>query len=443
MKLIKLLFSSILAISNSQSFLNFLTFGDWGAAGIRKLTNQMEIQSAKNNISFVISTGDNFYMNGVSSINDPIWNTYFQNSFNGPYLSKTNFYCVLGNHDYGYNRAGNVISQMEYNSVDKRWNLPNYWYSKIFNSVCPTGKICDDSFTAHFVFIDTQIFQPTVGNFVYGHPERFTMLKDHMTWFENELRTSTANWLFVVGHYQMYLNQGDNKPLISLLKEKMLKYKVDAYFCGHIHNLQILKLNNENIRYYVSGAGMSARTDNPELKSSAQQLFFGYKKQGFMISKLTKTQMEVGVYFNDGTTPTPNSFIQKAYRKPSNPVTPPMKTTTPITQTTTPITQTPPTIDTFSYIECLCGPRPAKTEFITNKNMNIEFCSKYMTTKEMPYFWVSGIDCGGSVSINMDNYIKGQCNYQCPGNKTEFCGNNLKCISLYKIDGLVNRRRIR
>jgi hypothetical protein len=51
--------------------------------------------------------------------------------------------------------------------------------------------------------------------------------------------------------------------------------------------------------------------------------------------------------------------------------------------------------------------------------------------------------CKNQTMFVLAHFCSGKCNYQCPGNKTEFCGNNLKCISLYKIDGLVNRRRLR
>ncbi|KAI6198513.1 Tartrate-resistant acid ATPase [Aphelenchoides besseyi] len=84
--------------------------------------------------------------------------------------------------------------------------------------------------------------------------------KKQWKWIEEQLRRSTANHLYVVGHYPIH---SVVTKTLQCLKEKldplMRKYKVSAYFAGHNHNLQYFRdskpQNEWQMRYIVSGAG--------------------------------------------------------------------------------------------------------------------------------------------------------------------------------------------
>ena len=81
-------------------------------------------------------------------------------------------------------------------------------------------------------------------------------------WVDSVLAQSSHKWKFVVGHHPVYSGSpkhGSTPELISILKPRMEKYKVDAYFCGHDHDLQHLKDKNETVDYFVSGAGSETR----------------------------------------------------------------------------------------------------------------------------------------------------------------------------------------
>ena len=79
-----------------------LIVGDWGRMGIepQKITAQFMTDFAKANpLDFIVSTGDNFYDNGVTSTSDAHWT----GSFEAVYADSALFapwYVVLGNHDY-------------------------------------------------------------------------------------------------------------------------------------------------------------------------------------------------------------------------------------------------------------------------------------------------------------------------------------------------------
>lgn len=69
-------------------------------------------------IDFVISTGDNFYTNGLTGVDDK----NFEESFSDIYTAKSlqkQWYSVLGNHDY----RGDALAQLSpvLRSIDSRW----------------------------------------------------------------------------------------------------------------------------------------------------------------------------------------------------------------------------------------------------------------------------------------------------------------------------------
>uniref|UniRef100_A0A914C296 Calcineurin-like phosphoesterase domain-containing protein n=1 Tax=Acrobeloides nanus TaxID=290746 RepID=A0A914C296_9BILA len=107
-----------------------------------------------------------------------------------------------------------------------------------------------------------------------------------LSWLEEQLSKSTADFIFVVGHYPIYSvsEHGPNQCLIDKLDPLLRKYNVSAYFAGHDHNLQhirITKRMNESApttsNYIISGAG--SRTDRSSRNSKSvpeHSLLFRY-----------------------------------------------------------------------------------------------------------------------------------------------------------------------
>ena len=70
--------------------LNFLVFGDWGRKGESdqvQVATQMAKAAQDSAAKFVISVGDNFYENGVSSADDEQWRLSFENALPGRVLA--------------------------------------------------------------------------------------------------------------------------------------------------------------------------------------------------------------------------------------------------------------------------------------------------------------------------------------------------------------------
>ncbi len=125
--------------------LNFLIFGDWGRKGQKdqvEVATQMAISADKIDARFIVSVGDNFYDFGVTSVDDPQWQTSFEQVYSTPSL-QVPWQVILGNHDY----RGNCDAQIAYGQTHPRWKMPARYYIQ-------SEKI-DDAVTADFFYIDT------------------------------------------------------------------------------------------------------------------------------------------------------------------------------------------------------------------------------------------------------------------------------------------------
>jgi acid phosphatase len=82
--------------------LNFLAVGDWGRGGAnhqREVAIRMGESAQELDARFVISVGDNFYEDGVTSVDDPAWQASFEKIYDAPSL-QVPWRVILGNHDY-------------------------------------------------------------------------------------------------------------------------------------------------------------------------------------------------------------------------------------------------------------------------------------------------------------------------------------------------------
>ncbi len=85
----------------SSKAINFLVVGDWGRNGQFKqqeVADRMGEAAEQLDAQFILSTGDNFYVNGVASVDDDAWNSSFENVYKAHSLM-VDWHPVLGNHD--------------------------------------------------------------------------------------------------------------------------------------------------------------------------------------------------------------------------------------------------------------------------------------------------------------------------------------------------------
>ena len=233
--------------------LSFLGLGDWGRDGAshqRDVAAAMGVRAAELDSSFIITVGDNFYESGVQSATDPQWKTSYEAVYVAPSL-QTPWYAALGNHDY----RGNPQAQVDYAVTSPRWRMPARYYRQ--RVMTPAGAALD------LFAIDTS---PMVARYAAAGED--AVIRGHVlsqdvaaqrVWLETELAASDAPWKLVFGHHPVHSGgvHGDTAELVAWLKPLLERHGVQAYICGHDHDLQ--HLVDGGVSYVCTGAGSEVR----------------------------------------------------------------------------------------------------------------------------------------------------------------------------------------
>jgi acid phosphatase len=280
---------SLFAADATRGGLNFLIVGDWGRNGEPDQTDvatQMGIAAQTAGARFIISVGDNFYEHGVASATDPQWQRSFETVYVAPSL-QVPWHVALGNHDY----HGDCDAQIEYSKTSKRWNMPARYFVR-------TEKIDADN-AADFFFLDTTPMATLeVGEMMFRGNVVSQDVPKQMAWFEAALKASTAPWKIVIGHHPVFSGgeHGDTPYIVEHILPLLEKYKVQAYFNGHDHDLQHLQAGAVNL--FCSGGGSRPRAQLNDLP----QTKFAKGCSGFAAVTLQKDKMDVQLVDGKGTT---------------------------------------------------------------------------------------------------------------------------------------------
>lgn len=215
-----------------------LVLGDSGTGGPgqRAIATALATRARSVSPAFMLLLGDNFYMKGVRSLEDPLWRTAFEEVYADPALAIP-IYACLGNHD----RGGSIEAELHYHEKNPRWNLPAPDYQ--FSRTLADGTVIE------FFAIDTTPIHD-------GQDESAQLRR-----LDAALARSKARWKIVFGHHPLYANGGSGSDplMIEVLEPIFTRRGVDLYLCGHIHTLEALK-PIAGVHYVVSGAG--AGVDN-------------------------------------------------------------------------------------------------------------------------------------------------------------------------------------
>ncbi|MDR6560100.1 MULTISPECIES: tartrate-resistant acid phosphatase type 5 family protein [unclassified Arcicella] len=294
------LFTSGIAVGQTTELnshagaLNFLVMGDWGRNGAdhqKPVASQMGKVATKIKADFIIATGDNFYPSGVRSEYDPLWKYSFEDIYTD-FSLQWDWFPVLGNHDY----KSNPDAQVAYSKISRRWNMPARYYSKTFSI---NG---DANQQVLIAFIDTN---PLIPEFYKGEYSNAVVSQDstaQKVWLDKTLSNNSPSikWKIVVGHHPLFTatekrrESYDTRAIRASLKSVLDKHKVDAYLCGHDHDLQHL-LPEGKTHYFVSGSA-SEKTPIGTLPISKLAL----SDYGFMVFSATGNKLFVQVINEEG-----------------------------------------------------------------------------------------------------------------------------------------------
>lgn len=266
---------------------SWIVVGDWGRHGEhgqRELAGAMGEAAAHFDIAAVISTGDNFYPDGVASTQDPAWSTSFENVYTAHALHVP-WYSVLGNHDY----HGSVQAQIDYSKISRRWTMP----SRYFAATLAEDITERDSVKVELVFLDTNPMQSDylANGTGYYSDVRQQDTTAQMNWLRTTLQhRDTTAWCVVIGHHPMYSGgkrRGKTTDMLLRFHGVFDVYGVDAYFAGHEHDLQHHD-DGSGVQYFVSGAGSEVRkTGKMEYTKFAQAV------GGFALVTATRASLVV------------------------------------------------------------------------------------------------------------------------------------------------------
>ncbi|MFQ3235666.1 MAG: tartrate-resistant acid phosphatase type 5 [Paraglaciecola sp.] len=272
----------------SPESINFLVLGDWGRNGHyqqRDVAKWMDVAMMQVDGDFIVTTGDNFYSNGVASVSDPYWQSSFEQIYQGPNLFE-NWYAILGNHDY----RGNWQAQIDYSNVSRRWQMPAPYYAKTLE--------LDDGASVLMIFLDTSPLNPE-----YQHEAKYAATQQQdsakqLIWLKHKLAISNATWKIVIGHHPLYSSgkrYGKTSGIRNVLEPILENAKVDVYFAGHEHDLQHNQPVGKYMAHFVSGAGS-------EVRPVAQREFtkFAVSKAGFAAVSVNDKQLDVNFIDTSG-----------------------------------------------------------------------------------------------------------------------------------------------
>lgn len=282
----KLLSGPLYADDIPAGALNFAIIGDWGRQGRpdqKQVGQQMGVACKNAGASFVISVGDNFYERGVTSLDDDHWQRSFETVYDAPSL-QVPWYVILGNHDY----AGNTEPQLAYGKTHPRWIMPARYYTQVYPVDAATHLEC--------FYIDTCPFIEE-----YRHDPEFSDLpaqdaERQLQWLDHSLAKSKAEWKLVFGHHPIYssgLAHGNQPEIIEHILPLLQKHKVQAYFAGHDHDLEHLRVGDLDL--IVSGAGSEHRPVKTPATSP-----FSQAVSGFALASVRPDEMQVRFIDNVG-----------------------------------------------------------------------------------------------------------------------------------------------
>jgi len=273
----------------AEAALPLLLVGDWGRNGHdnqRGVATQMGKTAAAMDSRFTISVGDNFYEDGVTSVDDPQWQSSFEQIYTAPALQRP-WKVILGNHDY----RGNVQAQLDYSAQSHRWQLPARYYTETL--ALPDGA------KAAFYYLDTSPFiKKYLGSKVRIEGQN---TQAQLAWLDAKLAASTAEWNIVIGHHPIYtalensLGEDHDQPdLIARLNPILHKHNVPVYICGHDHCLQAVKMAATT--YIITGAGSQTYTPGPAIRGG-----FASGAHGFMAARLSGAKLDYALIDMHGT----------------------------------------------------------------------------------------------------------------------------------------------
>lgn len=258
----------------------FFSIGDWGRRGSEGQTRVAETMASYSKMfapRAIISTGDNFYEEGITSpIPDGLDDDHFQKSFIDVYshdsLRDVPWYIVAGNNDI----KGHLEPMMEWNG-DTRWHYPSRNYTMTWelpvreniptklrhqtrHSSKPIGSsnlnekvtmiFLDSSPYIEYYYDNVRYLTRASNLSEFDREAQLTWVRDSIIEAKNQYNT-----VVVVSHHPLYSpgQDGGAPEMKSLFGEMFRELGVDIVLSGHNHLLAYSY--DGTVEHIVSGGG--------------------------------------------------------------------------------------------------------------------------------------------------------------------------------------------
>ncbi len=260
----------------------FIVFGDFGTgrSDQHRVAEAMARKAKQDGLDFMVTVGDNFYENGVTSTDDPLWKTAFEDVYQDAAL-KVPVFASLGNHDH----RGNLQAQIDYTKNNPNWRLPAAHYT--------FTRTLGDETTVQFFAIDSEPIKN-------GEPQ----VKDQLDWLDGQLAASKARWKFVFGHHPLYSHAAtdrakERETMIAAVEPILTRHKVQVYFAGHDHTLEIVK-PVKGVHHVISGG--AAGPDKAYPAEWSDDSYYTATLGGFVYCRVSKDELVIEFVRLDGAT---------------------------------------------------------------------------------------------------------------------------------------------
>lgn len=276
-----------------ESVTRFVSFGDQGEGNDAQYAVGAAAATVceERGCDFALLLGDNFYDVGVSSVDDP----QFETKFELPYADlDMPFYVVLGNHDYGETSfewyRGEF--QKQYALQNPKWVFPKEYYS------FETGEGLADFFafdTARLMWGDMEDEQRDFLNTAIGDSEAIWKVAfAHHPYLSNGKHGNAGNY---EGFSFIPIASG---ATVKDFMDDVICGKVDLYLSGHDHNRQSFTASASNcgVNFIVNGA--SSKSSDFAYHDDNFTLWDDDQKEGFVWLEIDEEKMTVVWYDSDG-----------------------------------------------------------------------------------------------------------------------------------------------
>lgn len=207
--------------------LRLVVLGDWGSGQIEQWNVAQAMDTVADRVGGFhagLMLGDNFYPAGVRSTDDPMWQRYFVEVYDTPWLSRLPWWVILGNHDY----SGNIQAQVDYSEVNPIWNMPDdFWRHELFGLTVLGLNTCK-----RFLRWDAQLHR-----------------------LDRWLADCDPRRTIALGHHPILTDSTHpaSKRVMKDVRPRLEEAGVRAYFAGHDHNQQLI--TEGGFVQIVQGAG--------------------------------------------------------------------------------------------------------------------------------------------------------------------------------------------